>query len=510
MQNSKYQTAIFDWVENGQGNALVQATAGSGKTTTALEALNYMDSNEDKVFLAFNKKISDELQSRITSMGVSNARAATFHSEFLGQLIRKFGRVKVSNSKVYFLAQKHCDAPELKFAPSFIQKIVGFAKDAAFGVAGQPAIDDTQAWMDIIAHHDISFAGECSLETLVNIAQNVLKENNKDTSNVDFADMLYFCLLFNVDCKKYDWIIVDEAQDTNPCRRLLLSKLQKDTTRMLLVGDINQAIYGFTGCDGDSMDKLKDMFRCQELPLSICYRCGKNIVAEAQKYSPNIEAWENAEDGEVDNMSWDTFVQKLPQLNLDKSWGIICRNNAPLVSLAFTLIRSGIGCHIEGKEIGAGLITLTQKWKISDLATFSNRIAAYFDREMDKAHKSRLPALADKYDTMVILIERCQSLKKHSVADLKDLITSMFSDSADGKGANIVTLSSIHKSKGLEFDKVAVLGNTQLIPSKFATQEHQLIQENNLLFIAASRAKKYLLNVHDIPTKSGPTQPQED
>jgi len=507
MQDSKYQTAIFEWVKNPnpeKQNAIVPSTAGSGKTTTAIKSLNFMPVSADKVFLAFNKKIATELQSRISRMGIVNAKAATFHSEFLANLVKVLGRVQMNNSKVYFLAQKYCEvSPELKFATSFVQKLVGFAKDNAFGVKGQTSIEDRQAWMDLIAHHDIALNADCTYEEMIEIAIKVLKDNNRDTKVIDFSDMLYFTLLFDVKCKQYDWIIVDEAQDTNVCRKLLLDKIRKPSSRMLIVGDKNQAIYGFAGCEANSMDLLRDMFNCIELPLSICYRCGKNIIKEAQKYVEDIEAWELAPEGEVSSMSYNDFLDALPVLNLSSKDGIICRNNAPNVALAFALIRLGIGCHIEGKEIGQNLITLCNKWKVSDLNTFCTRLSTYFDKEMAKANRTKMAALEDKYETMVILIERCQSLGKHTVAALKSLIESMFSDTPEGgTRPDIVTLSSIHKAKGLEFDRVFTIGNSQFIPSKYATQDHQLVQENNLLFIATTRAQSKLINIFDVPSKS--------
>jgi len=59
MEFSSYQQAIFEWVKNGSGNLLVQARAGSGKTFTALHAMNYMKGNECS--MTFNKKNASEL-----------------------------------------------------------------------------------------------------------------------------------------------------------------------------------------------------------------------------------------------------------------------------------------------------------------------------------------------------------------------------------------------------------------------------------------------------------------
>jgi superfamily I DNA/RNA helicase len=379
--------------------------------------------------------------------------------------------------------------------------MVRFAKEYGFGVSGCKTVDDINAWVDIIQHNDIDIDADVSLETIIDVCQKVLDLNNRDVKSIDFSDMLYFPLLFDVDMIQYDWIIVDEAQDTNVCRKLLLKKMLKPGGRLIAIGDPNQAIYGFTGAENNSMELIKTMFDAVELPLSVCYRCGKNIITAAKEYVADIEAFENNNDGEISSIKYDEFVKSTPSLNLNKNDGIICRNNSPLVALAFALIREGIGCRIEGKDIGQNLITLTRKWKVKDLATFTLRLQKHFDRESEKASKAKLALLEDKFDTMMILIERCQTLGKHDVASLQKLISDMFSDNDDFKTPNVVTLSSIHKSKGLEFDNCYILGMSQFQPSKYAVLDWMKEQEKNLSYVAITRAKQKLIHITDCPTR---------
>jgi superfamily I DNA/RNA helicase len=467
----------------------------------------------DVITLSFNKKIAEQLQSKISSMGLPNARAATFHSEGLRNLTRVKGtpncRIKVSNSKLYFLTEQYC-TDKLEPARQFVQKLVGFAKDYAFGVAGQKSIDDTSAWMEIIQTQDISLDADVDFYDVIEVAKKVLIANNLNFREIDFGDMIYLPLLFNITCIKYDWVIVDEAQDTNVSRKLFLAKLLKDGGRLMAVGDANQAIYGFTGCESDSMNLIKDMFNCIELPLSICYRCGKNIVNEAKQYQPHIEAFEDNVDGNITSMKYYKFVEDALTLNLSSKDGIICRNNAPNVALAFALIRNGIGCRIEGKDIGQNLINLCNKWKrVYDLTEFTIKLTAFFEREFAKASKAKMQMLEDKLSTMVILIERCISLGKNDMDSLRSLITSMFTDNGDVHNADVVTLSSIHKAKGLEWDNVYCLGMEQLIPSKYSVTAEQLQQETNLKYIAVTRAMNNLVYVTDIPQRGGRSNEEE-
>jgi DNA helicase-2/ATP-dependent DNA helicase PcrA len=506
MKPSKYQTAIYDWVQYGKGNCIVGAVAGSGKTSTAISSMPLMVGNV--LSLAFNKRIAMALAAKLSNMGLPNARAATFHSEGMQNLIKSKGRVNVTDSKVYFITERYCQTPELIAAIPFIKKLVGFAKEYAFGVKGQRSIDDNEAWMEIIQTQDISLDADVDFYEVIDIAKDVLRESNRDFRNIDFADMIYLPLIYDIKCTQYDWVIVDEAQDTNVTRKLFIAKILKDGGRLLIIGDENQAIYAFTGAESDSMNLLKEMFNCIELPLSICYRCGKNIIKEAQKYQPHIEAFEENGDGEIVSMKYDDLLAQVDTMNLSAKDGIICRNNAPNVALAFALIRKGIGCRIEGRDIGQNLITLCNKWKVKDLNTFTERLVKYFDREFEKASKAKMQLLEDKMETMIILIERCQALGQHTVESLKTLISNMFTDSGDVKNANIVTLSSIHKAKGLEFENAYLMGMAQFVPSKYAVTEAQLKQERNLSYVAVTRAMKKLAYITDVPTRNN--KPQEE
>lgn len=499
MTASTYQENIYTWVSDGIGNAVVNAKAGSGKTTTAVNAVNRM--RGDVLMLAFNKKIATELQNRIINMGCPNASAATFHSESLKSLTRAKGRMMVNTNKVYNFVEFYTQDKELSKCRKAIMDMVRFAKEYGFGVVNCPAINDTNAWVNIIQHNDIDIDADVGLNTIIDICQKVLELNNRDIKNIDFSDMLYFPLLFDIDMIQYDWLIVDEAQDTNVCRKLLLVKMLKSAGRLMAIGDPNQAIYGFTGAENNSMELIKTMFNAIELPLSVCYRCGKKIIECAKEYVADIEAYEKNNDGEIYSLAYDEFVKTASSLNLNKNDGIICRNNAPLVALAFALIREGMGCRIEGKDIGQNLIALTRKWKVKDLATFTLRIQKHFERESEKASRAKLAMLEDKHDTIMILIERCQSLGKHDVDSLQKLISEMFSDNDDYKKPNVVTLSSIHKSKGLEFDNCYILGMAQFQPSKYAVLDWMKEQEKNLSYVAVTRAKNKLIHITDCPAR---------
>ena len=500
MTASKQQQDIYDWVLNGSGNLITKARAGSGKTTTAVHAIQFMKGNV--LAMAFNKKASIQLKNKLANMGLPNATAATVHSAGKNLLYKSLGWHKVDGSKVFWITDKYCKTQELSVTRNFIAKIVGFAKQNAFGVDGQISIDDTKAWMDMIQHHDIDMNFDADLGTVIEIAKDVLRDSNRDTKLIDFDDMQYLPLIYKIQGTQYDWVIIDEAQDTNVCRKLLLKVLLKPSGRLIAIGDEGQAIYGFTGAENDSMNLIKDMFNCDELPLTTCYRCGKNIIAEAKKYFNDIEAWDESPDGEISSVTYENFLKSVHDMKFSGKDGIICRNNAPNVALAFALIREGIGCRIEGRDIGNDLKKLVRKWKkIDNLIDFTNKLIEFFNKEFEKANYAKLQLLEDKMDTMIILIERCQSLGQNDLGSLEKLITDMFTDADDANCPDIVTLSSIHKSKGLEWERVFWVGDAQFSPSKYAVQAWQLEQEKNLQYVATTRAMKQLVHITDCPSR---------
>lgn len=503
MTYSSYQQAIFNWALTGKGNAIVNAVAGSGKTTTAIAAMEYMKGKG--VSLAFNKKIAVALQGKILERGFIHFEGSTIHALCL-RVYKKGtkGYINVTSSKVWSIVERYCYEDEMASAKNFICKLVGFAKQYGIGLSGVAEIDDTEAWMKIVSTQDLPMDMDMEVEDAIEIAKKVLRDSNRERKDIDFDDMIYLPLFYNMTFPTYDWVIVDEAQDTNVVRKLVLEKCMGPNSRLLAIGDRAQAIYGFAGAENNSMELIKEMFNCCELPLSTCYRCGKSIIVEAQKYSQDIQAYEGNMEGIVRHEKYHDFLGAATGYGFSRKDGIICRNNAPLVSLAFGLIRQGIGCRIEGRDIGKNLITLCNKWKkVKDLNTFMEKLITYFDKEMDKAKgKTKLQLLEDKLETMIILIERCQSLGQTKVQSLIDLIDTMFSDSDERGIPDIVTLSSVHKAKGLEWKRCFLLGKDQFMPSKYAITPDAKEQEQNLIYVAVTRAMEELVFIDDVPTRS--------
>jgi superfamily I DNA/RNA helicase len=496
---SPQQQAVFGWVRTGTGCARIEAVAGSGKTTTLVEATSMMEGTV--AFLAYNKNIAVEIGSRTRSN--PNVTAGTFHSFGFRAWRRVAYRVKVEDKKLDMICD---DLAVPKGLRRFVQRAVSIAKQALIGV-DSPA-GDMSSWMQLVNHYDLDdlltddgssdASMDSDIDTGLVLAQRVLRESTaRDHEIIDFDDMLYAPLVHNARFQTYDWVLVDEAQDTNPARRAMARKLLKTGGRLIAVGDTHQAIYGFTGADSDALDLITREFNCTVLPLTVTYRCPKAVVAHAQQWVSHIEAAPVAPEGEVTMITDVVLDDFAVQGMLRKEDAVLCRNTKPLVELAYSLIKRKVACHVEGRDIGKGLLALAGKWKLRSLDALLTKLDAYEEREvsrlMAKGRESQAASISDRVDTLRVL---CNALPPGStVDDLRAEIDRLFTDTDSGRPADTLTLSTVHKAKGREWERVYLLGRNKYMPSKYARQAWQVQQEINLMYVAVTRAKSVLYEV---------------
>lgn len=469
-------------------NAILRAVAGSGKTTTLVEMTRTIPIGRTAILLAFNKKIADELKLRLrgTHRGI---QAGTFHAMGLRRWTSANPLVEVDKDKIEKLMVEF-SIPKLQ--RTFIKRLLGFARQ------GITDPTDTDVLNAIIDHYDLedflyseeSSTEELRPEALAN-AQRIFSASNDSCSQfVDFDDMLYAPLFFDTPAFEYDYVFLDEAQDTNDVRRAHARDMYGG--RLVAVGDPNQSIYGFAGATDSAMDLISDEFNCIELPLTVSFRCSRAVVERAQQLVPEIEAAEWAREGVVRKsniIAFDTEVHP--------GDAILCRNTKPLIELALSYLRRHIPAHVEGRDIGESLLVLVRKWrKPRTVGDFLDVLQDYEDREIDKFRKRdmahKIGPLKDRTDS----IRAIASSLKHDdhLEKLEDTITSLFADSGKGSQQRI-TLSTIHKAKGLEWPRVFLYGPDRYMPSSYATADWELQQERNLEYVAVTRAQEELVEV---------------
>lgn len=485
---SPQQAAFFDWIETGTGSCILEAVAGSGKTTTLLQGLSRMKG--DIFFGAYNKAISEEIRSRAGAQRgliVSTFHAAGFQA--WGRVARN-ARVDGSKCRAIF-RERWAEDWTMRRLEGSVLKLVSYAKQS-----GMRALDNAPSYEDLIEHFDVEVldarSGSDQTDVIVSAAEFVLdKSIRTDSDVVDFDDMLYAPLLHNVELRRYHWVLVDEAQDLNATRRALALRMMKPGSRLVAVGDRHQAIYGFTGADANSLQLTGDAVSACYMPLTVTYRCPKKVVEYAQGWVHHIQAAPTAPEGSV---------TELVRGELGKSVragdAVLCRFSAPLLEGAYALISDGIPARVEGRDIGDGLRALATRWKVRSLTQLSTYLDTFVENESAKLRakdKERQAAsLEDKVSCLRILIGRTRNVhgRDATVDHLTAEIDKLFVDSQDGSA--YVTFSTIHKSKGREWSRVFWLVTG---PSGWARQPWELEQEDNLCYVAATRAKSDLILV---------------
>lgn len=536
---SAAQQRFYDWVANESGNCILNAVAGAGKTTTIMHGIENMRGTV--WFGVYNKKMADEIKEKLAGnkklakraqfKADEQVTASTFHS--LGSsLVRSLtypNRADVDDKKVRkiienIILEKEGAAQQpredLRELAGPIEKLVSMAKNRGFVPASQVRDgltnwDDVAAWGAMADHFDIGDTLDFDqMDTAIAFARTVLRRSTSDLATIDFDDMVYLPLAKKMNLKpwhRFQWVLIDEAQDTNPTRRALARLVLAPGGRLVAVGDPHQAIYGFTGADNDSLEQIRDAFNAIELPLTTTYRCPKNVVAHAQQWVSHIEAHEGNADGEVLSQPYGDFIDALP--NIERAaygeTSILCRYNKYLVGLCFKMIRMGLPAKIEGRAIGEGLIKLATRWKSAKTVNgLETKLREYEAREVAKAqakdNEQRAERVVDEVATILTVIERVRANGLDRVTDVVDAIEEIFADDVAGKG--MITLCSAHKSKGLEWDTVYLLDREALMPSKMAKKEWELAQERNLIYVAVTRAKQTLIEVTGVAEERDPTK----
>jgi len=471
------QAAIIDWVlANPKGNLLINALAGAAKTSTLRFLCKYLPV-EPTLSVAFNKRIADEM----TKVLPGHVRCATMNSvghRVWGTAVGR--RLTLDTKKNYNLVKAKIDglkrSEQREAWDNFgdIMKAISRAKLNGYvpaGIAvGKSLISEEDFFLGLEEAPDDWFIGmvnSCLVEG-IRLAYAGL---------IDFDDQIYMPTLFGGSFPQHRRVMVDETQDLSRLNHAMVEKLVGVDTQLIAVGDPWQSIYAFRGADTNAMMALKRTFKMHEMTLSVSFRCPIEVVKNAHWRVPHMKWPEWAVPGKVQALeTWD--AQTIP----DNS-AIICRNNAPLMACALSLLRSGRSVHLVGTDLGPQLVKALKR--LGDPEMPQEKVyEAITAWETDKLRKSRSPAtITDKADCLRVFAGFGPTLGA-AIAYCEHLFAA--------RGA--IQLLSGHKAKGLEWDTVYHL-EPQRIPSPYAKLDEEIEQEHNVRYVIETRAKRELLFV---------------
>lgn len=271
-------------VMHGEGPAMVVAGPGSGKTLTIIRRLLYLIYERkipaDKILvITYTKETALSMQEKFyeqksqfafkQQVNQGYVSFGTFHSYFYQIIknINKFSEYQLitpqEKYKLATLVLKESPEEVSDFAIRRFLEQISFFKNTG----RQKDEEDIEE----------SF---CKYRELL-----------QQYKRMDFDDMLYLCKEeFQTDsnllkkCReRYEYILIDEYQDINPIQYELIHMLTQNKQNLFVVGDDDQAIYGFRGSDGQCFQKLlKDYKDVKVLYLNVNYRCEEAIVKASQ------------------------------------------------------------------------------------------------------------------------------------------------------------------------------------------------------------------------------------
>lgn len=466
---SDFQTQVFDAARDLDYNLLIQAVAGSGKTTTIIQAMQHVSGSS--LFMAFNKAIAEDIRRRAYSGDVKTLNALGHR---LMMIHRPAAKLLASKTRDILREQMILSAEDREAFSYVLQRVIGLAKNNAFGIHGEVEVDD---FRDLIEAYSFEVP-EDRVDDVAQMAAFLFDRCQSDISTFDFDDQLWIPLKEQWIYPFYSNVFVDECQDLSPVQHLMLERLRGQGSRIIAVGDRHQSIYGFRGAMVDSMDALKRQFQMLELPLSISYRCDQEIIREAQYFCPTITARAGADFGRIHRCGWD---ESDPELFHDSL--IICRNNAPLFKAILRHVRARRPCRVLSNFIDS-FAAVIRGFKAGNIPTLLLKLEAWYEKERSlaeaKGHKGKVAAITDRYETIKLLASFFQTIPQ-MLDEIKRL----------GECTVGPIFATVHKAKGLEHERVYIL-RPDLMPAFYANTEDQKQQEANLQYVAITRAKHEL------------------
>jgi DNA helicase II / ATP-dependent DNA helicase PcrA len=586
--NQKLNPQQIDAVKHLEGPALVVAGPGSGKTRVLTHRVAHLLQEHyvpetNILCVTFTNKAANEIKTRVNKLTVredlENALpgklpwAGTFHS-VCAKILRKHG-FKIGIPPSYVIYDTNDQVSLIKR----ILKDFGINPKQTNPKAALNTISSAKS--ELISPEEYqNYAAGYFQRTVAKIYPEYQKRLRKNEA-LDFDDLLVETVnLFEKDKptldqfqKNFQYILVDEYQDTNKAQYVLTKLLSDAHKNLFVVGDMSQAIYSFRGADyRNILNFQKDHPKAKLFNLEQNYRSTQNILDSARSVIKNnsthipLELW--TENGKGEKLTIHTsrsekgearFVidQMLDLISRRYKYNeiaVLYRTNAQSRNIEEKLIKNNIPYKIVGglrfyarkeiKDVIAYLrVVHNPKDSVSweriinvpprgigkksqediqktdwDLKHIESRTKLPFSKwiEMTQTHTTLelmeeilektgyIKWLDDGSEENLVRIENIKELKTvaNEFPDISEFLENVAliesSNKPDLGETNVVTLMTVHASKGLEFPVVFVIGMEEgLFPHSQSIMDlHELEEERRLCYVAITRAERkvYLTN----------------
>ncbi len=508
MQANAYQEAVLGFVRAGGEHGVVEATAGSGKTTTLVMVARTLVEElrvppSEVAFLAFNRSAAAELARRLPEGVV----ALTLHA--LGLRVVSSAGVggHLSEGKYERLAAAIPGLPPQ--APAMLAELARFARLELTELRSALQVEALAARYRV----ELPLPAARALPLVVEFLRAGVA-----SPEVDFTDLLYLPVRLGLRVPRYAFVCVDEAQDLSRLALAFVERLVAAGARALFVGDPHQAIYAFAGADSRSLPRIARLTRARTMPLSVSFRCPTRHVVLARRFSPAMLPAPGAATGTV-------RVTQLARLPSEAEPGdlVLSRTNGPLLDVALAVAAAGTPVVVLGDDLLPAASSLAERLSTSaDLGRES--LAASLESERRRLEAEHLTDLAlprlleASRQSHVAVALAAAAAGTSRPAPVMESLRRLFPESAVAADAPHLLLSTIHKAKGREAPRVFLLAPEELgvgagpeqaamhgDPSSRTGSEGEAdrvggppdedASEANVLFVALTRAKRELVLV---------------
>lgn len=289
--------------EHNKGPAVVHAGAGTGKTTTLIgriEELTKLTSPDRIVMLTFTNSAAEEMRSRAikSNPACKDMVACTYH-KYCGKLLRKYGKtIGIDPSFEIMMPSKYQTLIEyVKSSNDFYENLKDFPSASRLETIFSIMMNNE----DISVAHIINGTKYSQYSNEILELYREVKQYGREHGKFNFDDVLeytnelldnnYVCHLI---ADSFDYLMVDEFQDTNMLQLNILLKLSKYNNNIVIVGDVSQSIYKFRGARATNMEKFIESFDyCERYELSFNYRSTQPIIDSVNSImNHNVQSWE--------------------------------------------------------------------------------------------------------------------------------------------------------------------------------------------------------------------------
>lgn len=491
---SVYQTRIFDFVVHGCGNAVVKAFAGSGKTATLIAAMKLVPEKKKCIFLAFNKSVKEEIEGKLK--GHENCTVKTVHGLGFAILSTFLDEQPEVDEFKYNTYLRH-NLTDISNAVLKDKKDIGEYCDNIIQLLEFSRMNLAQSKNEIQ-----NIAREYAIPTEndeIDVVRKLMAWGKENIKTVDYTDLVWLPYELDANPKqfKFDWIFNDEAQDYSVAYVKLFQRCFKRGTRFVSCGDEFQSINQFAGASEQAFSTMINMPNTRVFDLPMSYRCDRAIIKEANMFVPDIIAREDAGLGLVKHDS------KLAEISDGDM--VLSRTNAELFKVYTRLIKMGKPCFIKGNDDDKHkLLSIINRNNVNgilaknfesdglfprlydDMVTERNRLVERGLDIIDAVNSKEIQSRFDTISSLLTLAENCETID-----DLINRINRIYSSHNTG-----ICISTIHKAKGLEADRVHIVCRSTM-PLKYAKTLSEIQQERNLIYVATTRAKHKLCYVSE-------------